>query len=227
MTSSSGIDNATIIDVHDKLYDSSDVPELGQQESLLLQQPIATTAVTATTAEGADIELYPEQQRSQPSRLAQIAQQLTKRKIKAFIHHWRWYLLAGVVIAISSIFMYTHRRQFFQALESLSDTLSSMGYRLVGNMVQHVLNTLTPPSQRLRPHVRVDLYKCISSRPGLRHLSNSVWFYVWLFDWISHILFQRTDWSCCLLPVISQFYQGSCGAYIVQIPQFRSRGQCC
>ncbi|CAO3654679.1 unnamed protein product [Mucor fragilis] len=145
MTSSSGIDNATIIDVHDKLYDSSDVPELGQQESLLLQQPIATTAVTATTAEGADIELYPEQQRSQPSRLAQIAQQLTKRKIKAFIHHWRWYLLAGVVIAISSIFMYTHRRQFFQALESLSDTLSSMGYSGYVLMSALIFTSAFPP----------------------------------------------------------------------------------
>lgn len=131
MASASGIDNAKIIDVNDKLYDSSGMPELGQQESLLLQQPIATTAVTTTTAEGADIELYPEQQLRQPSRLAQITQQLTKRKIKAFVYHWRWYLLAGIFIVISSIFMYTHRRQFFQALETLSDKLSSMGYRFV------------------------------------------------------------------------------------------------
>ncbi|KAK4514759.1 uncharacterized protein ATC70_002362 [Mucor velutinosus] len=145
MTSSSAIDNATIIGAHDKLYDSNDLPELGQQESLLLQQPIATTAVTATAAEGADIELYPEQQRRQPSRLAQIAQQLTKRKIKAFIYHWRWYLLAGVFIVTSSIFMYTHRRQFFQALETLSDKLASMGYSGYILMSVLIFSSAFPP----------------------------------------------------------------------------------
>ncbi|KAL7315775.1 Tlg2-vesicle protein [Mucor circinelloides] len=145
MASASGIDNATTIDVNDKLYDSSDMPELGQQESLLLQQPIATTAVTTTTAEGADIELYPEQQLRQPSRLAQIAQQLTKRKIKAFVYHWRWYLLACIFIVISSIFMYTHRRQFFQALETLSDKLSSMGYSGYILMSVLIFSSAFPP----------------------------------------------------------------------------------
>lgn len=130
MTSTSGIDTTkTTLDSSDRLYDNTTInlSDLAQQESLLLQEH----QHEPTTATNADIELYPEQQYRQPSRLAQISQQLTKRKIKAFVYNWRWYLLFAVFLGFFISFIIAHRRQFFEALEILSNKLSDMGYRQV------------------------------------------------------------------------------------------------
>ncbi|KAI8644213.1 snare associated Golgi protein-domain-containing protein [Parasitella parasitica] len=112
--------------------DSGDFPDITQQEALLLQQQQQQLQrhhqQELATAATIDIEISPEQQRRQPSRLQQIVHQLSKRKIKAFIYNWRWYLALLVFIIISSAFMVAHRRQFLQALETFSDKLTGMGY---------------------------------------------------------------------------------------------------
>ncbi|KAG2191401.1 hypothetical protein INT46_007848 [Mucor plumbeus] len=144
MTSTSGIDTmTTTLDTSDEIYDNTTInlSDLAQQESLLLQEQ----QHEPTTAVNADIELYPEQQYRQPSRLAQISQQLTKRKIKAFIYNWRWYLLFAVFLGFFTIFMIAYRRQFFEALETLSNKLSDMGYSGYILMSVLIFSSAFPP----------------------------------------------------------------------------------
>ncbi|CEP15543.1 hypothetical protein [Parasitella parasitica] len=117
------------MDVNNKqLYDNSVLPDISQQEALLSHQQQEHQQHETNSAAAIDIELYPEQQHRQPSRLAQITHQLSKRKIKAFLYNWRWYLALAIFIIISSAFMVAHRRQFLQALETFSGKLSDMGY---------------------------------------------------------------------------------------------------
>jgi hypothetical protein len=97
-----------------------EIAEIAQQDSLL--NP-TNNAVTIP-------ELYPETGVSrQPSRWKQVVDQFTKRKIKAFVYNYRWPLFIVFGFLIASLIMLAYRREFFQALETLSHELSDMGYR--------------------------------------------------------------------------------------------------
>lgn len=126
--------NSGTRDTHTTNTTALEIAEIAQQDSLL--NPTADEIP----------ELYPETGVSrQPARWKQVIHQLTKRKVKTFVYKYRWPLFFGLSFLIASLVVFAYRREFFQALETLSHKLSDMGYR-------HVIHCFLLKKGRVKRH---------------------------------------------------------------------------
>lgn len=101
--------NIEISDIHEQ-----------QEQPLLSQDPVMVDLYSPTT----------------PSRMSKFRQSLTKRHLEKAIYKWRWPILIIVSSFFMGLFMWVYRKEVFQGLETLSNKLKDMGYRLVSTKAQ-------------------------------------------------------------------------------------------